>query len=124
MHRRAIAAAIALAAVTVASCASDTEVLVEFDEAGVAAALDASGLVFETPEERTQAIASFRTICVDTSPNSVNEFSVYDMLVNPADYPAGFVETAEIGCPEKFATAREKLANDDCFGGVVSECDD
>jgi hypothetical protein len=119
-----IAAAIALASLTATSCASETEVLVEFREPEVAAALDASGLVFETPEERTQAIASFRTICVDTSPNSVNEFSVYDMLVHPGDYPPGFVETAEIGCPEKFATAREKLANDDCFGGVVSECDD
>jgi hypothetical protein len=113
-----------MASMTVAACASETEVLVEFRETEVAAALDASGLVFETPEERTQAIASFRTICVDTPPNSVNEFSVYDMLVNPAGYPPGFIETAEIGCPEKFATAREKLANGDCFGGVVSECDD
>ncbi len=124
MHRRAIAAAIVLASATASSCASDTEVLVEFNETEVAAALDSSGLVFETPEERTQAIASFRTICVDTAPNSINEFSVYDMLVHPADYPPGFVETAQIGCPEKFATAREKLANGDCFGGVVSECDD
>ncbi len=113
-----------LAWLAVASCASETEVLVEFRESEVAAALDASGLVFETPEERTQAIASFRTICVDTSPNSINDFSVYDMLVHPADYPPGFVETAAIGCPEKFATAREKLANGDCFGGVVAECDD
>lgn len=124
MTRWTIATVVVLAAVTLASCASETEVLVEFRETEVAAALDASGLVFETPEERTQAIASFRTICVDTPPNSVNEFSVYDMLVNPAGYPPGFVETAEIGCPEKFATAREKLANDDCFGGVVSECGD
>jgi hypothetical protein len=128
--RRGVLASIGISVVAlvtstiVASCATDEEVLVEFHEAEVGEALDVSGLVFETPDERAEAIASFRTICVDTSANSVNEFSVYDMLVNPDDYPAGFVETAEIGCPVKFATAREKLANGDCFGGVVSVCDD
>ncbi len=107
-----------------ASCSTEREIVVEFNEDEVAAALDVSGLVFETPSERDEAIATFRTICVNTPDNSVNEFSVYDMLVNPDDYPAGFVETAELGCPTKFATARAKLAAGDCFGGVVSECDD
>ena len=106
------------------SCATDDEVLVEFETDAVAAALDASGLVFDTAEERTEAITTFRTICVSTPANSINEFSLYDMITNPDGYPAGFVETAELGCPIRFATARDKIASGDCFGGVVSECDD
>jgi hypothetical protein len=96
---------------------------VEFREEQVRAVLDATGM-FATPAERDEAVKTFRAICVDTSPNSVNEFSVYDMLTNPDDYPANFIETAEVGCPQRFATARTKIQTGDCFGGVVSECDD
>ncbi len=105
------------------SCASGDEVLVEFHDDEVRVVLDATG-IFATSAERDEAVETFRAICVGTSANSVNEFSVYDMLTNTSDYPANFVETAEVGCPEKFATAREKIEAGDCFGGVVSDCDD
>jgi len=107
----------------VASCASD-DFVPEFREDVVGDALDASGLVFDTPDERTEAISSFRTICVSTPVNSVNDFSVFDMIRNPGDYPDGFAEIAQLACPNRFATVREMIATGDCFGGAVSECDD
>ena len=106
-----------------ASCSTD-DFVPEFREDVVAEALDTSGLVFDTPEERSEAISSFRTICVTTPVNSVNDFSVFDMIRNPGDYPDGFAGVAELGCPNRFATVREMIASGDCFGGAVPGCDD